>query len=359
MKRTRLFKLNRLQRFLMIEFDEIIKVIYYPLAFLSLLGLLCIYKKYVIILLALFMLSWRGFALYSSSRYYCIIIIYATGLTLYFFKNHLRKNRCIILAAVALIVSINIIRSFSASQNNYINDLKAFVERKESTEDNYDIYVYEKEKVRIPTQTMIYADLFPFTADTLDKGLTYFYLENSFFSKTLYIIAQRNMLNQADSDAKDHNKYYVTKKTVGNFFTGSYQKRIQICKIFPFTPFPPQEVLTAINNAELKAYITEYDAFIYQKDNCLIWAIGDKLNVGTEIIYHLITDYPEYLPPSRIKYGFDNRGIRVNNKDVLNISGYDIYKKEIPTEYPIKKIRCGFNDNGEKVWAREFYVYLD
>ena len=79
----------------------------------------------------------------------------------------------------------------------------------------------------------------------------------------------------------------------------------------------------------LRAYSAEYDAYVFQKGDMLIWLIGYEIEPTTEIIYHIRTDEPEKLPENRIQYGFDNRGFRSESENELeSMVKYRVYEKK-------------------------------
>lgn len=105
----------------------------------------------------------------------------------------------------------------------------------------------------------------------------------------------------------------------------------------------------------LKAYSQEYDTYIYQDGDRLVWYIGYDIEPATEIIYHIYTNDGSLLPSDRIQYGFDNRGFRpTGNNELAGVDGYRVFEKEIPTEYPITSITVGFNPGSGVTWSKSF-----
>ena len=110
--------------------------------------------------------------------------------------------------------------------------------------------------------------------------------------------------------------------------------------------------------AILKAYCPEYDTFVYQNGNQLLWLIGwEELDSSTEIIYHLHTNESGKLPENRVQYKFDNRGFRVEtDKEIDGIGHYRVFENTIPTDYNVTAIVVGFNTEGTILWIDSFRV---
>ena len=110
--------------------------------------------------------------------------------------------------------------------------------------------------------------------------------------------------------------------------------------------------------AVLKAWNEEFDTFVYQDGDRLLWLIGKKIDKNTEVIYHIHTDEPEKLPGIRVQYGFDNRGFRVGTEradnELESIDHYRVFEKEIPEEYNVTAVVVGFNTDGIVTWTDSF-----
>ena len=76
-------------------------------------------------------------------------------------------------------------------------------------------------------------------------------------------------------------------------------------------------------------------------DNSLYWIVEQVFSKNTEIIYHIHTNKTELLSKERQHLGFENRGFAFGeiNKD----KNYKVFKKNIPTGYPITYINVGIN----------------
>lgn len=112
--------------------------------------------------------------------------------------------------------------------------------------------------------------------------------------------------------------------------------------------------------AILKAYSEQYDTYVFEVDDKILWLIGkEDLGNNNEIIFHIYTDESERLPEKRIQYGFDNRGFRVKKdemqrNEIERIGRYRAFIQEIPTEYHITAIFVGINIDGIIVWHKGF-----
>lgn len=108
--------------------------------------------------------------------------------------------------------------------------------------------------------------------------------------------------------------------------------------------------------AILKAYSSEFDTFVFEDGNKLVWLIGwDELDSSTEIIYHLHTNEPEKLPERRVQYKFDNRGFRVGTDKERESNGhYRVFEDIILTDYNVTAIVIGFNTEGTITWTESF-----
>ena len=126
--------------------------------------------------------------------------------------------------------------------------------------------------------------------------------------------------------------------------------------------------MPAINGTELediikesiqKAYSKDFDTYVYQDGNRLIWLIGSDLDNNTEIIYHLYTNEVDKLPQNRRQYQFDNQGFRGGRDNeltgVMECGKYRVFEKDIPSEYNVTAICVGFNiDGGATEWEDYF-----
>lgn len=109
-------------------------------------------------------------------------------------------------------------------------------------------------------------------------------------------------------------------------------------------------------DADLKACSEEWDCYVFQSGNELIWLVGSGVSDTTELICHLHTNKPEQLPEQRVEYGFDNLGFLPTQPD-QTIGSYRCFVRSIPTEYPVTEIIVGLNpgsESSEIVWNSAF-----
>ena len=102
----------------------------------------------------------------------------------------------------------------------------------------------------------------------------------------------------------------------------------------------------------LAAYSPDYDIFVYQNGNKLVWYIGSDIDPASELICHLYTSEPEKLPEKRILFGFDNIGFRIGKKkEIVNTGHYRVCSAGIPSEYRITAVVVGLKTGGSVVWT--------
>lgn len=107
----------------------------------------------------------------------------------------------------------------------------------------------------------------------------------------------------------------------------------------------------------LKAYCQDFDTYVYQDSDRLIWLIGCDIGQNTEIVYHLYTNEPENLPENRAKYGFDNRGFYSDSGKKTSLSGrYRIYEDIIPNQYNVTSVTVGYSTDGINKWVQSFRI---
>ena len=251
-------------------------------------------------------------------------------------------------------------KGFSSFKNNYIFDLQDRVNRIQKDEPKSDIFIYHQEFKRIgrnAADNNPHIKRLPFD-DYSDPATLY--IEKGAFSNSMYLIVPNYFNSSIANDSSLHYEGGVKRYSeIERFYSNAgHRKYISFYRHIPYTPAPNTNIDDKLtnNHAVLKAFIPEYDAFIYQIQDRLIWLIGAPLDPKTEIIYHIHTDQPELLPASRIKYRFDNRGFRINDKSERErIGTYRVFEKTIPSSYHITLIKVGFYSEG-KVIGRSFCV---
>lgn len=336
---------------------------YFYMAGLSCLGAVIFLKRNAKIGIALFSILffcivWREFSYYSSSRYYAVFLLYGLFFSAYAadYLIHICKKpaarKGVFLFLLAALLGCHTAKMFSSFRNNYILDLQDDAKRTIANNPDDVIYVYNKEFIRLKGQN---------TEDHL-KILSYWddYDINDIFlrkchytNKAFFVVPESKGSPAAPPGDEVFKAARLCRTKVEQHITNTkHTKTISMYRFrFDSVPAPEVDLSTAYDNPILKAYVPEYDAFIYQVKNKLVWLIGADIEADTEIIYQQLTDHPELLPPDRVEYGFDNRGFRASSKSGGKRMGrYLVIEKDIPSEYPITEIRAGFSGNGVKHW---------
>ena len=340
--------------------EKIVKELFYCMTVMSLCGLFFLTIRRWKFSLAfssilLFCLIWRCFSTDSSSRYYSIFIIYGLFLSSfaskYFFHlfhdKQIQKAFCLLLVVLPLCFQLN--KTFSSFDKKYIVDLQRFIRNTLRKEPNSVFCIFGDEyrrlrNVYLQGLTVIIPKDNPYTFQD-------FYGKNSLFLRTAYFIVSDSYASPV-YPKKDYleNGDIMYTKIQHHFSSYKHDKHVSVYKFLPFSPQPEIDIQDYFNGAFFKTYVPEYDAFIYQTGNKLIWLIGADIGKNTEIIYHIRTNRPDLLPESRVKYNSDNRGFYVGGKNELErIGRYRVFEKDIPSEYPVTSIILGFNTDGNMI----------
>lgn len=334
----------------------IIDAVYFFVFITSCMGLFLLFRKKYYFVLALciifFSLLWRFFLNYQSSRYYSVFIIYGIILSIYtYYKiaGKCFKKRVLITSVMIL---IHLIKSFSSFRNTYILDAIDVLGANTRHSDQLNVVVCEQEFYRTngllrktDPNTTIYL------AQNSETNLDLLLIATSSFYKDLLFVTSQNVVNNRV------NMTFSQEKIISLFFSNKKHNRtLKIFRKERYVPCPgTKKIIELLKNAVLKAYISQYDTYIYQNNDRIVWVIGKELKKNTEIIYHLYTDYPELLPSHRIKYGFDNLGLKYDeSKQIDIIDHYRVFTSNVPSEYPIAYAISGFNDNGDIIWTTPF-----
>ena len=255
---------------------------------------------------------------------------------------------------IVAFLSVHMVKSFSSFNDVYIYDLQEKINNISKQNDGSRVYVFEKESDRLLNNTPFskeHPELKPIS-DNFD--LTEFYVKNSFFPGSLYYInGEKENRKTSGNFKKKHDKWG---KIFNCYSNEDHTHTVSIYRHQPYTPSPDISLSSLGGGFILKAYVYEYDAFIYQAKDKIVWVVGKELDDKTEIIYHIYTTNPDLLPENRKKWGNDNRGIIAGKVPKETIGKYSIYKKDIPTEYPVLRIRSGFNISSKITWTRSFTV---
>lgn len=340
--------------------DALIKTLYYYEFLLATIGVLIILKSKNIGLISIvvavfFSIVWRSYTYTISSRYFCIIIFACFFFIAYGIKRLAYKKRTkktIILVLIACLFSIHIPKVFLSFRNTYISDVQESIRRINIKNSEDDICIIEKEYARLKiAEAKREIGLIPFETDNEIYDLNDIYLKFSSLANKLYIVI-------SEKNKKRHDNIFNEKKyrTIEQFITGfNHDKHLSVIEYYP--PTPNLNMNVSFKGARLKAYVPEYDTFIYYLNNRLIWLIGGDIEEKTEIIYHAYTNYPALLPASRVKYGFDNMGFYITDQkyEQDSIGKYRVFIRDIPNSYPISYFRAGFKKGDIFIW-RKFWV---
>lgn len=335
------------------------------------LGLFVVRKKKALVLLSIFAFSfiWRCISRFPSSRYYCIFIVYGLLLSSFSAKLLLRINKKAFYALIALIFLVNILRAFVTYNNVYILDLQDVIKDLSYRNPDDNIFVHSKERKRITfyerkDNTNEETELI---LKDVPDDLTFFYLKNSFFPNTLFCITPESFSRSLSSASKMQqtasDKRYAR---IGLLFKNKkHNSVISIYKHDPYIPHPvPDDGLDLLlEHCTLKAYIPEYDAFVYLSGNGLIWLIGSDEKIWVTFRLHFDSgELPDHPPASEsdeerkwVDIGFMNN----NSKQYKQIGKYHIFKKNIPADIKFGFISCAFNSGKGTIRTRKFTVSED
>lgn len=345
-------------------FEETFKILFYPLTVLSCFGIVFAVRKHLRIFLVLFFIValcmlWRNYSFYNTSRYYSILIFIATFFSAYAISilSRVLKPLGFQSALFALLILVlglfHTIKCFLGSKNSYISDLSETIQNISANGSDDDTYIYDREFMRLKNLSDPYNEHTKIFFANQFSGLTDLYCENGSFHNNLYLIVSCDYPISIEQGTKrypnnDDIKYY---KVQHHFSNSRHTKYISVYKHEPFLPYPDIDLSSIPVHAVLKAYIPEYDAFIFYSEDKLIWLIGSEITKKTEIVYHIYTDEADLLPKSRIQYGFENWGFFAGDQSKRKqIGHYSYYEKPIPTKYPISYIKVGFNSSGSVVF---------
>ena len=346
---------------------ELTKTLLYYVGGLSCLGVCLLFKrnfKRALVFSAFLFLCifWRSFIRLTSSRYYSIILLYGIVLSVYFanafihaFHSKTAKH-LVIFFFLATPFILHLILLFHSFRNTYIFDLQDSIKKTALNAPQYDIWVYKKEFNRLGYDLLQIKKNNYFEFISSPNNLTNDFLQCSYFNtKTYYVISESSSVQSPFSEQYSH--YYKKIKIEHHNTNHNHSNFVSIYEFLSFNPLPQIDISKRFNSPIIKAFIPEYDAYIFQDGRKLFWLIGADIDRRTEIIFHIHTDRPELLPESRKKSGFDNRGFRVGyacERD--RIGKYRVFEKDIPSEYPITCFRVGFNTEGAVV-SRTFQLF--
>ena len=303
----------------------------------------------------------------NSSRYYSFFIViglylatYAINCILSFAKHYNRTKSCFAIIT-AIVLLVHILKLFLSFNNIYIIDLQD--KRKEISlhDPSAFICIDDKEFNRISDgaeDSNKRLKEIPSSSSLID----YCIKNNLFGRNAFYFVAEKNNATRSFLKKRIANDFIQIRETEHFITDRNHSKAISVYSMPQFNPSPDIPTSSFSYNAVLKSYIPEFDAFIYHnpQENKLIWLIGSFIDRNTKIIFQPHTDKKSLLPESRIQYGFDNRDFRHGDEcEKEQLGKYRIFEKDIPMEYPITFIRCGFLPNGEEKAIERFLTITD
>ena len=314
-----------------------------------------------------FFFIWRIKAPIINSRYCISIQIFFIVSLAFALRIKQRQVKRIIVFLLFPVFIIHFFLSFSGSRNSflfYLMDDAAFFL---SHDRNASVFIEEKEYDRImhspPNNKQIVLLQAPQTHEDLDS-IYYQYDQYEFWNNNAYLVfSEKKRGNSAGSLKKCLYNSDTTCKKIRNYIK-SKNKYISVYFHEKFLP-PSFENLkdaptlnTIICNGILKSCSPFFDTYIYQVGNKLFWIVGADLQPNDEIIFQLYPTRREYLPPERVIHKFDNRGFRIsttNTKYEIGRYGkYRLFERTLPEEYPIQKIKVGYNINQNITWFKPF-----
>lgn len=342
--------------------EDIIKLLYFYIFVFSCLGFAVLlkreFKKGLLLLLILSCcLGGRLLWKYSSLRYYSVLLFGGIFLSSYGIDFVLRKcshiylKKSFFILFLLTLLFIHSIKCFSGFNDKYISDLQETVNNNRIDSHNT-FWIIRKEFLRLSNTHYDSIHKQIKILDDPDKT-TNIFLEHCYYSNNVFFILSENKSSFLSPHERFQlNHFSFQYKKTGHFISNKkHNKFISIYQYTPEYPVPEIKLPPYLEHAVLKAYVPEYNAFIYHLHDKIVWLIKSPVNPKTEAIYHLYTDHPELLPPARRSFTFDNLGFSLNKTNEKDqIGDYHIFEKNIPSEYPILFFRTGFNTGGKAVW---------
>lgn len=116
-----------------------------------------------------------------------------------------------------------------------------------------------------------------------------------------------------------------------------------------------------INDGALRVYRPDVEMYVYQYNGNLYWIADESYEFEedglTALEYTINTTQPKKLPQKRVDNGWDwdNRSFcfEMGESKEMHTGAYRVAITEIPTEYSIEKITCGYYV-GEWKWQQYF-----
>ena len=129
---------------------------------------------------------------------------------------------------------------------------------------------------------------------------------------------------------------------------------------------PPELDDDFIKNGILRVYRPDQHCWVYQYNGSLYWVVDDQFHFNpsgsTYIQYQLWTTQVDKLPQNRLNNGWywDNIGGIFEDYELEGDFGdYRVMKRDLPTEYAIKGILTGYQNNIRWIWKTYFRPIYD
>ena len=302
------------------------------------------------VLIIVFILTWRAFSKENSSRYYLFPAYLCIYLSVYAATRI--KKKCIRVCLFLALMTIHVVKIYSPFNNIYIRDLQDILKKLSREDETCRIAIYKKEFYRASNGLTERPENFMNYLDTDNvSSVTDYYIDNLLFYRNLYLVTSESVRDSSEINEKKKTSRLC--KPIASFLSNSsHSKNVVLYKHRQYAPVPPDIDLDD-GNLVLKAYIKEYDTYIYQDGRELMWLVGKEISKKTGIIYRLYTTRYDLLPESRKGHKFDSRGFRIGSAfQKESIGHYLCFRREIPHEYPIDYIICGFSSQDSSVLTK-------
>lgn len=339
----------------------IFAVSYFFVTALAVLGFLVLIKKDIklaayLFFLIVFCLFWRELKTVKSNRYYSstlfITIHVAVFFILYLSRFNNRKIDFAIFVISCVLLFGQMVKTYSGFRDRYVLDMKEcfFTLYTRAKEQNVksNFLIHEREFERITCYCKTDGSVVTLQQDLTYSDLAHEILNHGFYSSrnTFFVKEPYRKLHENSVRLEDNNELSFLK--TAQFVTNSgHNKMISVYSFAPYMPVPDIDINEYYPHAELKAYFPEYEAFVYYKDNTLIWLIAGSLDNDIEIIYNV---YSKDQHGESDKLTLANHGFFPNSKfQQPNIGKYRVYIKTLPSDHSFSHIGVGFNSGSGKI----------
>ena len=358
-------------------FNQCARCLLEPYAVLFVLfGIMLICSKkitvfYISVLCFALAVLWRSIFLISSSRYCAMFLLVIPIAASYIAKDYTKGywGSIITLILGVFLLFYNTISVFASFRNNYIFDVREDIAELSQNNPEAVFFIPRKEMNRISDfDKHISGPRIEYASSPLEMGsIQPFFEQYDFGQKDSFFIIPEKAGSHSDQAANFMlGSKTIHRREIGRYYTNKQKrKKLSFYLLERFVPpfFHDADFRSSdlgkrvMNEGILKVYQPDFDVYIFQIDNKLLWFVGTDVDKTTEIIYQIHTTRPDLLPEERIKHGFDNRGFRPNPGSESGYFGkYRLFEREIPSEYPITDVYVGFNTSGTVTWSWVFLI---